>query len=343
MSRAQEALDFSLEIAKIESVYAKNNSSKSDSKPPVGSANAGNSGSIGAAAAAFSSVAKPSAAQDLKIKVEGVTINGVHLSDSEYSASLHAYELAQQRQRQLERDAQEAASLQYLEQHKSAAGVAAVSGAPVKPKISKLSSKEFDERLQALIPLQKLFESKAMTEKDIDAHTYTKTDIRNGIPQVIAIDDKCKFSNKTIKPETILKEVLEFVDTIPKAMNPPNKENIKKTFLLLMAQKSPIEAEETHANVPEFLSRVWSLTKKFRNLNMVAEAMGQIAIILDQNIADKGGCMAGLVARLYPPFVILVDYFLKDSLGMLDLVGTEFAKFTREKNTAKTAATAAAK
>lgn len=172
--------------------------------------------------------------------------------------------------------------------------------------------KAFDERVKALSDLQAILTSPAVVgenQKELtDAHKYTRDLIRNGLPTLIAVDEKYLHSVFNQAPNEILKEVLAYVATLPASMNPPDVTNIKRTFELLAASKSDVEADETHANVPQLLSRIWNLAKQFG-----PETQGQIAAILHHNIADGGGCIPGLVARLYAPYARLIDHFLKQT------------------------------
>jgi hypothetical protein len=166
---------------------------------------------------------------------------------------------------------------------------------------------ELDKKFAALMKIQPLLAAPLMKDVDANAHKYTTTDIRAGLPCFIEIDDTFKLSDKTMSLEAIEKEILEFVAHIPATSNPPKVESIKKTFELVRAEKSAVEALETNAHVPELLSRSWTLTKRMETESKIMEERGKIARLLADNIDYQGGCMAGLVARLYTgsyPFMV---------------------------------------
>lgn len=140
-----------------------------------------------------------------------------------------------------------------------------------------------------------------------DAHKFTRTFIRDGLPTLVKIDDALKLSDPNLSVDTVLKEVLDFVATL-RERDRPNVANIQKS-LDLIPRGAPIEAAETNAHIPQLLSRVWSLAKLYGR-----EHMEQIAQILHLNIEDEGKCMPGLVARLYSPFARILEDILKRSV-----------------------------
>lgn len=193
-----------------------------------------------------------------------------------------------------------------------------------------LQYNDFNARFRALAPIEYLLTTGPFTDQAYDAHKYTKEEIRMGLPLVLAIDNKFAFANKNIPSATVLKEVLEYVATVPREPNSPDPAVfINKTFALMDAQiaaqgGSPM-APEANTNVVELLSRVWDLTNniKYRDPAQIRDQKGVIAYVLNQNTNPDGfdvagGCLAGLVARLYPVYVNLLSDALKKSVGIHD-------------------------
>lgn len=151
-----------------------------------------------------------------------------------------------------------------------------------------------------------------------DAHRFTRSFIRAGAPVLTALDVKFKLSDATLSPDQVLKEVLAFVESIPKKfIKPELAALIQKTVGLIAANKANneklaaegklaadqvnIEYAETGVNIPQFLSRSWTLAKRLGQVEMA-----MITSCLGDNIADGGGCMPGLIARLYAVFARMV-------------------------------------
>ncbi len=151
-----------------------------------------------------------------------------------------------------------------------------------------------------------------------DAHRFTRSFIRAGAPVLTAIDDKFKLSDPNLSPDQVLKEVLAFVESIPKkyikpevvgliqntinliAINRANNEKLAAEGKLASDQVN-VEYGETAVNIPQFLSRSWTLATRLGQVHM-----GIITSCLGDNIADGGGCMAGLIARLYAVYARMV-------------------------------------
>jgi len=238
-------------------------------------------------------------------------------SDAEFARKLQLAEENEARLKRrapashVDRDAEYALKLQLAEQHHGFRGHR-VAAAPLPRSSAKdaKDAKDFAEIFQAQERIQKLLTSKAMTEANIDAHTYTRTEIRTGIPVFVEIDNQFHFSVATSTPQKVQEEVLAFVATIPPAMNPPDYlANIKKTLELTIANTTGMENDETQTNVHHLLSRTWDLARRLGR-----DEMGQVAQILHLNIADQGSCMAGLVARLYPAYAIMLNHRLSQSI-----------------------------
>lgn len=167
----------------------------------------------------------------------------------------------------------------------------------------KISSEEWK---QMAINLQAILNSNAVVGDPIvagqpltDAHKYTTTDIRNGIPVLYGIADKFNLSSFDLSCDQVLKEVLEYIDSIPNAIGKISVDHVKTTFAKITS--NPAFENESQTNAHHLLSRTWSLAKKLGN-----EYKAAIAACLSDNIGDGGGCIAGLVARLYSPYAKMI-------------------------------------
>lgn len=180
-----------------------------------------------------------------------------------------------------------------------------------------------------------------------NAHDYTTTEIKANAPNVVAIDDKLKLSNPNKTMEQITKEINADIDAAKKedtkAILMSDEDIGRAKQMLTNITKTPGVETETNLYVQQFLSRTWDLAKKvdyFMVLNRLfvtlkereltsgpldletclAEAVDldktariqegsglNVMILLNHNIQDQGGCMAGVVARLYPHYAKLVN------------------------------------
>ena len=140
-----------------------------------------------------------------------------------------------------------------------------------------------------------------------DAHTHTRTFIRANLPTLRAMDDLLRPVNPTMLPAQILAELQQRCQ-----ISEPDLLKIQQTMNLLnrfLALGNPVEASETNANVPELLSRTWTLAKQFGSQEAPATTQA-MASILSDNIGDGGGCMAGLVARLFAFYANMLNYIV---------------------------------
>lgn len=158
------------------------------------------------------------------------------------------------------------------------------------------------QAFEALVKLNLLLQSKAMNQTDIDAHTHTRTLVKEGVPQVINFDNQFQLSKSDLTVERVRKEVL--------ALGFSEYANNIQTTLNAINEKSPIETGETNVDVVNLLSRTWSLANQ---LDVYQE---KIAYILNANVQDKGGCLAGLVARLYPVYTEMVKMCVENIVGI---------------------------
>lgn len=157
--------------------------------------------------------------------------------------------------------------------------------------------KKITEDLQAILASAAVAGEKGTTGLT-NAHKYTSTLIRAGIPVLNNIDDKFKLSSVDLTPDQVQKEVLNFLENLKKEGidSRISIENIQKTFGYLRSNPA-VEATETQANAHHLLSRTWTLAKKMGRDDMTA-----VATLLSDNIGDGGSCIPGLIARLYSPY-----------------------------------------
>ncbi len=156
----------------------------------------------------------------------------------------------------------------------------------------------------------------------MDAHTYTRSYIQPTLPKLLQLDTHFNLSDPNLNPDVVLAEVKVFLETelanlnkisadALKSKNDQNHQakmaNIQKTFALIKGQG--IDAE-TNANINQFVSRNWSLAKKLGRPYINA-----IASVFNDNIADQGGCTAGLIARLFATYVIDLVTLLAPTLN----------------------------
>lgn len=138
-----------------------------------------------------------------------------------------------------------------------------------------------------------------------DAHKYTTTLIRAGLPVLCDIDKQFNLSDETLEVSEIEKEILSHVEFVDPKKETFSVENIKKSFARIPGgwEKEASAAGETQADVRKVLSRAWSLAKKTQE-----GYMEKIALCLSHNIGDSGGCIPGLIARLYSPYANMVAH-----------------------------------
>ncbi len=150
-----------------------------------------------------------------------------------------------------------------------------------------------------------------------DAHKFTSTLIRAGIPTLRAIDDTLRPINELnpdMPPQAVLAEILAKIEHNP-SFSPNDVANISTSINNVIAAGNPIDLAETQAQVPELLSRTWTLAKRL-GTNFTAA----VATALSDNIADAGGCIPGLVARVYPIYAKMIQCVLKESLESLEAI-----------------------
>lgn len=131
--------------------------------------------------------------------------------------------------------------------------------------------------------------------KTMDAHQFTCTDIRAGIVRLREIDDALRpihpIQNPDMQPQKVLEEVLTQMESLFADLNITN---ITTSITKLIQAGNPLDTTETLANVQQLLSRTWTLAKQ-----LGPDFTYKFAAALDNNIGDQGGCIPGLVARLY--------------------------------------------
>lgn len=184
--------------------------------------------------------------------------------------------------------------------------------------------------------IQAILNSPAVSPENFaDAHQYTRTEIRAGLKYLFALENDLKLSDETQSADKILTEVLAFVemneealtqlqnDNKTKAKDRLSIDNIKTTFGRIPGEyaKEASAAGETQADVHHVLSRAWDLAKKQAEQGNPSW-MGEIAMHLHYTIHDKGGCIPGLIARLYTSYVQMIAR----ELGMEPTVKRDYSK-----------------
>lgn len=181
----------------------------------------------------------------------------------------------------------------------------------------------------------------------MDAHKYTVSYIRPNLKPLLKLDVEHELSDPKHSAATVLSEVTKFLDMqlaernkFPAGNNlseaemkkrEAEKAENKKQYTAKMEKinttfskiKGYVIDQETEGHIEEFLSRNWSLAKllgkpyddgllKCANFCPYKDA---IASILNDNIADKGGCTAGLMARLFAVYVKFLVILLAPKLN----------------------------
>ena len=168
----------------------------------------------------------------------------------------------------------------------------------------------------ALGTLAPILRTEAATGGYVNAHAHTSTQIRGDLPKVLAIDSEFNISNQSISLKVVESEILKFLsDSADKVDDTLRVQSSHvQTSFARVQKEGPVEAGETKAHVVELISRVWTLAS-----DSGQDYQGIVASCFSDNIADGGGCLAGLVARLYMPYTRLVHdvLALKKEQGLL--------------------------
>lgn len=167
--------------------------------------------------------------------------------------------------------------------------------------------KEMRAELQTILNSPTVIGEKNAKGALTDAHKFTTTLIRAGIPVLLEIDKACTFSSETMSPAKVQAEIQAFLKNV-EVQPGVFLAHINNTFLKIGTARNPVDAE-TGANVYHILSRTWTLAK---NRKLGPTYQRKVASILSDNIADQGGCIAGLIARLYPLYAQMIG----ERLGM---------------------------
>jgi hypothetical protein len=140
-----------------------------------------------------------------------------------------------------------------------------------------------------------------------DAHKYTCTFIREGISVLRAIDDILRpidlSLNPNMPPQAVLAEIKSVLQAEP--VHVQIIQHITTSINNVIAAANPVDIAETGAHVQQLLSRTWTLAKI-----LGPDYTRAIASALSDNIADAGGCIPGLVARLYPIYAKMIHNLL---------------------------------
>jgi hypothetical protein len=147
-----------------------------------------------------------------------------------------------------------------------------------------------------------------------DAHKYTRTLIREGFPTMQLIDDQFLHSNEPAIPMTRLIELIQ-QHAARAGFAPQQLANISQVLTSILALvNSPtagVENSETMVNIYEILLRTWNLAGVAAERRNEPALLTQVVQCLEGNVSDAGGCLPGIVARLYPAYARLVNNELR--------------------------------
>jgi hypothetical protein len=168
-----------------------------------------------------------------------------------------------------------------------------------------LQSQSADTLITALQQLEPILAQEAFRGGYGSAHEYTASQIRQHLPTLYHVDTQFELSNPRLSLDVIESDMLLLEKELEQDANSASKlEQIRISFAKIRSANPPIDPE-SQANVAELISRTWSLASKLGDTYR-----GLVASCFCDNIGDGGGCLAGLVARLYSPY----GYFLKELL-----------------------------
>lgn len=148
-----------------------------------------------------------------------------------------------------------------------------------------------------------------------DAHKYTRTLIRNDYPTLVTAQEQFLPIEIISKPiATLMPEILELAKVIEYSAQKTSNLNAIMVSItaFINSPAGGTDTNETQINVLDLLCRAWSLAEeleKFTGDDLSLRA--QILDCLEGNISDQGGCMPGVIARLYPAYARMVNYALE--------------------------------
>jgi len=131
-----------------------------------------------------------------------------------------------------------------------------------------------------------------------NAHADTKEAILKGIPVVVAIGEQLKLNNDSLPLEQVQKEALDFA--VDNKISAEDIVFITQTFSEVRAS-APVDTAETQANIHHWLSKAWALAKQLG----LPYKRALVSCLVD-NKKDTGGCMPGVIARVYPRVVSML-------------------------------------
>lgn len=152
-----------------------------------------------------------------------------------------------------------------------------------------------------------------------DAHKYTRTLIRSDYPLLIGIDNQYFHANNpAVSLDILLAAIREYALSVE--YNIEQIANVDQVLYSIYAlENGPsagVESGETNINVPDLLLRVWNMASDLAEKLNDPALKTQILECLESNISDAGGCMPGIVARLYPAYARMIKYSLERILRM---------------------------
>lgn len=174
---------------------------------------------------------------------------------------------------------------------------------------------------------------KAVTDLT-DAHTYTRTYIRNGYPRLVEADDQFIRSNQPqISFMNLITQIKEYANGLGRHYPPANRgalETIINTYIVPFANSPTrgVETSETMISIPDLLLRCWNLAQRYAQRVGDTRPLTALLNCLDGNILDQGKCMPGVVARLYPFYARLLRNELEVEANKLFAAPSRMLRFS---------------
>lgn len=174
---------------------------------------------------------------------------------------------------------------------------------------------------EAMAPYVESYNKIAGPLKDgIDVHNFNKLFNWRGILGNLTEIDNLVFKSHS---EWTVDEVVGFLRKTPEyiSLGEPDKTQLESNLerLLGYVRLQPIEVSETNCNVPQIMSRIWSLITIMGrgewggNLNP-SEEIYELIFYINENSAESGGCYQGFAGRICRNYFVLLQ-------KMLDLFG----------------------
>lgn len=147
-----------------------------------------------------------------------------------------------------------------------------------------------------------------------DAHKYTRTLIRSDYPLLLGIDNQYFHAdNPVFSLDVLLAAIREYARSVEyNAEQIANVDQVLNSiYALANGPCAGVECGETNINVPDLLLRAWNMASDLAEKRSDPSLKTQILACIEGNISDAGGCMPGIVARLYPAYARMIKYSLE--------------------------------